>query len=369
MHRKFLAGMVLGASVMLAARGSHAQFLGPSFSSSTYVDRIVQDAVRADDHERQLHEEETLPGTGETPQAGGVFKKADQATGKPEPEESAAISPPKMKGLFRDRVYSITYEYAYKNYTVRFNDLHTNQHLVAPELHLKSQNGFSLDLSALYARSDAQDQSSNVVDADSYVLSVTPALELLGRKRDRCDLEHPQLTFLTPGVALGYRHSDTDSAFGGNPDTKSSFDALTVVPNVVLTQVVSKQALASAIAAYAYDTSASDSRDFLANDGSDGVVSLAARGDLYLPGLPLPCRRDETKAHLSATVQWKHYTQASVRSVEGDDSAEFSANLTLPIPLPKRTWTLRVGYAYEAFREDYRAHRTQLYVEGPIWRE
>jgi hypothetical protein len=366
MHRKFLAGMTVGAIVLFAAHRSHAQFLGPSFSSSNYVDRIVQDAVRAqDDVDEDVREEEgTPPGTGETPPAGEV-----EATRTPGRAEGAAIPPPKMKRLFRDRVYSMTYEYAYKNYSVRFNDLHTDQHLVAPELHLKSQNGFSLDLSAVYARSDAQDQSSNVVDADSYVLSVTPALELLGRNRDRCNLENPQLTFLTPGIALGYRHSDTDSAFGGEPGTKSSFDALTVVPNVVLTQVVSKQALASVIAAYAYDTSASDSRDFLANDGSDGVVSLAARGDLYLPGLPLPCRRDETKAHVSATVQWKHYTQASVRSVEGDDSAEFSANLTLPIPLPKRTWNVRIGYAYEAFREDYRAHRTQLYVEGPIWRE
>jgi hypothetical protein len=358
-HRQILAGILAITSVLLVAQPSEAQFFSPNFSSSTYVDRIVQDAVRPEDVEEES--------TGDI----DAFKSmpAMEAPAAGAPADAPQIPPAREKRFWKDRIISLTYEYSHRNYTAAapFNDLHADVHLVVPEMHFTSKNGFKLDLSAAYARSDAQDQSTNVIDTDSFVLSVTPGMELLGRNRERCSLTDPQKTFLTTALAIGYRHMNLESAYGG-PGNVSNFDALTLIPNVVLTHAfVEQHMLVSGVAAYAYDTSTSKSEDLLANDGSEGIVSLAVRGDYFFPHLPLPCRKDvTTKAYVSVTTAWKHYAQASVRSIAGDDSAEFSTTLSMPIP--NMTWTARLGYTYEAFREDYDAHRALFYIEGPLWR-
>lgn len=384
MHRRILAAVVAGSILLLAAGRSHAQFFGSSFSTSTYVERIVGDSVRS-----QKPDVPPPPTTGEAAEGteGLLAPQAFQGVGAasaPGPTPPSGSTQPEKKKFWKDRIYSLAYDYSHRDYSgdypVPLPDLEADVNTVSPEVHLSSPKGFKLDLAALYVRSDSIDRNSVVVDSNNYAVLVTPSIALFGRNVDPCDVANLPTTQLTLGMGMGYRHTDLETVVPG-ARVDSGFEALTLIPSLVLTHVfVPEQSdpgkvslpttLVSAIAAYGYDTSTSSSETAFENDGTEGILTMGARGDFYVPNTPIPCLPDQTRAHLSATALWKHYAQASVRSIPGDDSAEFAVSLGVPLPLPTReyAWRIRFSYAYEAFREDYQAHRGQLYLEGPMWR-
>src|SRR5690349_13242722 len=111
MHRKFLAGVVVGSSVLLAAHRSDAQFFGSSFGSSNYVDRIVQDAVQPGKKAPAKAAPAETPGSVET-------STARTPDGQP-------AAPAEDEAFFQKQNVSLTYEYSHRNYSAQFNDLHT----------------------------------------------------------------------------------------------------------------------------------------------------------------------------------------------------------------------------------------------------
>lgn len=344
MHDRFLAAFAFSAIAVLFAGEARAQFQGPSLAGSVYLDRILRTEQSSEEAEEAAEVEgpERAPRGMRSMTEGAGEEAAGEAARKD--EEKPFWSPPML---------TVGYVYFRKDSSLA-DDTESDRHQVLAQLHIENERRFSTDFAVSYVRSDDEDAFSNTSDGNSYVLTITPAQELLGVIRKKA----PEATGLIAGLLVGYRHTDADGQAFGNKYS-ADVDALNLVPALTLAQGLSRspRIVLSETALYLYETSDKDLHGVSSTDESTGVFALQTRLDVHIPGV---ARHGDVA--VIPTAQWDHDVHRDAGATK-DDWAEFGLKVRWPLP---NKGGIVAAYNVETLRRDYTTHSATLAFEWQL---
>jgi hypothetical protein len=359
-HRTVFSLMTLVLSVLLFATKSEAQsFL--SLGSSTVIDHLVTGAAKSGSE----NEPSSAPRVERSPAGVVSMESAVKSTTEP----AAAAMPAKEERPWEELWVSTIYEYSRWNSSLE-GDRQTNINYVAPSLHVGTHSKFTVDVTMGYAGASVEAEGGAFdSDSDSFVLIITPVQELLRFRLDENE-RLLQRTFLHAGMAIGYRQTNSDSAFGGFSD-ETETDALALAPTLLLTHVSpTYRSSYTGGAIYAYETSDNESSFLGSIDDSHAAVTTLVRADFYVQGMSKVVV-DHDGLQLWAQAAWKHDTKAAdfpvlPETVGRDDWAEFGAFATWYLSDPEflsERWGINVGYSIETLRVDSTNHKVTARIQ------
>jgi hypothetical protein len=244
--------------------------------------------------------------------------------------------------FFVKRRASFTYSFARTDSKLADN-AKTDAHGITPELYLESERGFSLNFGLGYQHLSKDDNKQTHVDANIYSVSIQPAQEVLG-------LLDITTMHLTAGIAFNYGRADVTSFQTNRSDSTS--DAFAIGPNLAFVYPITTKLTAIAVPAYTMQWKETESGGN-SIDTHSGLFTFQGRADYS------PCK----KATFTVNATWKHDIDQKVfpsQTAVFRDWAEFGGSVRVALT---PTAGVRVGYSYEAFRNDFETHKALIRLE------
>ena len=304
------------ASIFISNLAAFAQADFLDSSASAYLDNVL--AVR--------------PSRSKVDEGSGMFKiQGFDATG-------SELVTTKYWDIPR---YSISYGFVRRESKLADQN-ETDINNVAPEVTFKNADRFSVIVGPNYSHSSTEGNGNVRADSDTYGVAATPAQEILHFFPDTI-FGKDEITF---GTQLGYKHSDSTKK-AAVTTTESSKNAFSIGPNLVYKHKLTKDIALSIVPAYSFEYAKNSTKGGADYNTSGGIFAILSRVDYNL----------SDSIFITATSQWKHDVNqhpAPNQSSRLHDWGEFGAALGWQICTRAG---LRIGYSYEGFNPDFRAHK------------